>query len=188
MTKEMNPGYLPEEIAQLKHLCAQEKKSFIHIDDEDIPAGNDKEMVHVQFIGQFNKQEVIYDAIICTLQLHYASTLYEEAEREAIEQFPLYVPLENRDETYQANEALDEEVEMMVLEIIEEIEESEEIKVSEYIEIDEHFEYGIGLEAALYVEALEDEVIEKFINDFNTNQLTLDPSLYSFRSDNDEEE
>ena len=76
----------------------------------------------------------------------------------------------------------------MVLEIIEEIEESEEIKVSEYIEIDEHFEYGIGLEAALYVEALEDEVIEKFINDFNTNQLTLDPSLYSFRSDDDEEE
>jgi hypothetical protein len=73
------------------------------------------------------------------------------------------------------------------LEIIEEIEESEEIKVSEYIEIDEHFEYGIGLEAALYVEALEDEVIEKFINDFNTNQLTLDPSLYSFRSDDEEE-
>lgn len=188
MLNKNNPGFAPEEIAQLRALCLQENKSFITIDDEDLPMGNDKEMAHVQFVGTFKNQEVIYDAIICTLQLNYSSTIYEEAEREAIIQFPLYVPIENRDETYVANESLDEEVEMMILEIIDEIEESDDIKVSEYIEIDENFDFGISIEVALYVEAIDDEVIEKFISDFNGNTLALDPSLYSFKSEEDDEE
>jgi hypothetical protein len=183
MTKQENPGYLAEEIASLKSLCLAENKSFIVIDDEDLPMGNDKEMVHIQFIGNLKDKEVVFDAILCTLQLHYSSTIYEEAEREVIEQFPLYVPIENRDETYQANEALDDEVEMMILEIIDEIEENDDVKVSEYVELDEAFDFGIGLEAALYVEALDDEIIEKFILDFNSNNLKLDTSLYSFKSE-----
>jgi hypothetical protein len=84
-----------------------------------------------------------------------------------------------------ANEALDYEVEMMILEIIDEIEENDDIKVSEYVEIDEDFDFGISLEAGLYVEALEEEVIEKFISDFNANSLKLDSSLYSFKSEED---
>ena len=183
MLKQDNPGFLAEEIANLTALCAAENKSFIVIDDEDLPMGNDKEMVHIQFVGNYKEKEVVYDAILCTLQLHYSSTIYEEAEREAIEQFPLYVPIENRDETYVANEALDDEVEMMILEIIDEIEENDDIKVSEYVEIDEDFDFGISLEAALYVAALEDEVIEKFISDFNANSLKLDSSLYSFKTE-----
>lgn len=185
MSKQENPGFLAEEIANLKSLCAVEKKSFIVIDDDDLPMGNDKEMVHIQFVGKHKDKEVVYDAILCTLQLHYSSTIYEEAEREAIEQFPLYVPIENRDETYLANEAFDDEVEMMILEIIDEIEENDDIKVSEYIELDEYFDFGISLEAALYVEALDDEVIEKFILDFNSDSLKLDSSLYSFKSEED---
>ena len=49
--------------------------------------------------------------------------------------------------------------------------------------IDEDFDFGISLEAALYVAALEDEVIEKFISDFNANSLKLDSSLYSFKTE-----
>ena len=143
-------------------------------------------MVHIQFVGQYEKQEVIYDAILCTLQLHYASAIYEAAEHEAIHHFPLYVPIENRDETYVENESLDEEVEVMILEIIDELEENDEIKVNEYIEIDEDFDFGIGLEAALYVPSLEDEIIEKFISDFNGGTLSLDPSRFSFRSEDPE--
>ena len=181
-----NPGFSAEEIQQLKDQCKQAKKSFIVIEDDDLPTGNEKEMVHIQFVGNFNKQEVIYDAILCTLQLHYASAVYEAAEQEAIYHFPLYVPIENRDETYVENESLDEEVEVMILEIIDELEENDEIKVSEYIEIDENFDFGIGLEAALYVPSLEDEVIEKFIADFNGGTLSLDPSRFSFRSEDPE--
>ena len=186
MATPTNPGFSAEEIQQLKDQCIQAKKSFIVIEDDDLPTGNEKEMVHIQFVGHFNKQEVIYDAILCTLQLHYASAVYEAAEQEAIHHFPLYVPIENRDETYVENESLDEEVEVMILEIIDELEENDEIKVSEYIEIDENFDFGIGLEAALYVPSLEDEVIEKFITDFNAGTLSLDPSRFSFRSEDPE--
>ena len=186
MATPTNPGFSAEEIQQLKDQCTQAKKSFIVIEDDDLPTGNEKEMVHIQFVCHFNKQEVIYDAILCTLQLHYASAIYEAAEQEAIHHFPLYVPIENRDETYVENESLDEEVEVMILEIIDELEENDEIKVSEYIEIDENFDFGIGLEAALYVPSLEDEVIEKFITDFNGGTLSLDPSRFSFRSEDPE--
>lgn len=186
MATQTNPGFSAEEIQQLKDQCKQAKKSFIVIEDDDLPTGNEKEMVHIQFVGHFNKLEVIYDAILCTLQLHYASAVYEAAEQEAIHHFPLYVPIENRDETYVENESLDEEVEVMILEIIDELEENDEIKVSEYIEIDENFDFGIGLEAALYVPSLEDEVIEKFIADFNGGTLSLDPSRFSFRSEDPE--
>ncbi|CAM4369802.1 hypothetical protein EWU23_02060 [Cytophagaceae bacterium 50C-KIRBA] len=183
MTQISNPGFSPEEIKRLKELCATEQRTFILIEDEDLPVSNDREMVHIQFVGHFEQKEVVYDAILCTLQLHYSSLLYEAAEREAIQHFPLYVPIENRDETYQANDSLDEEVEMMVLEIIEEMEENDEIKVSEYVEVDKDFDFGIGLEAALYVPALTDEVIEQFIHDFNADAIQLDTSLYSFKSE-----
>ncbi len=186
MATPINPGFSTEEIQQLKDQCIQAKKSYIVIEDDDLPTGNEKEMVHIQFVGHFNTQEVIYDAILCTLQLHYASAIYEAAEQEAIHHFPLYVPIENRDETYVENESLDEEVEVMILEIIDELEENDEIKVNEYIEIDEDFEYGIGLEVALYVPSLEDEIIEKFISDFNGGTLSLDPSRFSFRSEDPE--
>jgi hypothetical protein len=105
-----------------------------------------------------------------------------------MEQFPKYVPLENRDDNYQSDPELDEEVEMIILEIIEELEENEEIKVAEFIELDENFEFGISLEAALMVPSLEEDIIHTFIHDFNSGKLSLDPSLYSFNSEEEEED
>jgi hypothetical protein len=188
MSQNLNPGFSPEEIQQLKDLCVAENRSFIYVEDEDFPEMDLKEMVHVQFVGQFKQQEVIYDAIISTLQLHYSSQLYEAAEKEVMEQFPKYVPLENRDDNYQSDPELDEEVEMIILEIIEELEENEEIKVAEFIELDENFEFGISLEAALMVPSLEEDIIHTFIHDFNSGKLSLDPSLYSFNSEDEEDE
>jgi hypothetical protein len=188
MSQNSNPGFSPDEIQQLKDLCLAENQSFIHIEDDEFPISEDKEMVHIQFVGRFNNQEVIYDAILSTLQLHYSSQVYEAAEKEAMEQFPLYVPLENRDSNYKSNPHLEEEVEEIILEIIEELEENDEVKVAEFIELDENFEFGIGLEAALLVPALEDEVISNFISDFNSGKLSLDPSLYSFNSEEEDEE
>lgn len=188
MSQNSNPGYSLTEIQLLKDVCQTENRSFAYIEDEDFPESEEKEMVHIQFVGQFNNQEVIYDAILSTLQLHYSSQVYEAAEKEVMEQFPQYVPLENRDENHVANPELDEEVEMIILEVIEELEENEEIKVAEFIEIDENFEFGIGLEAALMVPALEEDIITSFINDFNAGKLSLDPSLYSFNSEGEEDE
>jgi len=178
-----NPGFSLTEIQKIKDLCKASGKSFVTIEDEDLPVGNDSEMTHIQFVGHFNDQEVVYDAMLYTLQIHYASVIYEEAEREVIKQYPLYTPLDLRDESYQANEQLDEEVEMMILEVIDELEETDDVKVSEFISIDEDFDFGIGLEVALYVPALDDTVIENFISQFNKGTFKPDQTLYSFKSE-----
>lgn len=180
---KVNPGFSTEEIQNLKNLCKTSGKSYVTIDDEDLPVGNDNEMTHIQFVGLFKGKEVIFDAMLYTLQIHYASVIYEEAEREVIKQYPLYVPLDLRDETYQANEELDEEVEVMILEIIDALEETDEVKVSEFLTIDEDFDFGIGVEAAIYVPELTEDVISKFVTQFNQGTFVPDLTMYSFKSE-----
>jgi hypothetical protein len=183
-----NEGYDPAEIAQLKKECENEHSSFVYFEDEEDFGHSADEYAHFQFVGDFKGQEVIYDAVIYTLRLHHSSLVYEAAENKVIKKYPLYVPMENRDETYQANEALDEEVELLITEMIEEIEENEEIKVAENVEIDEDFEYGVGLDVCLNVDIIDDIVVENFIEDFLSNNLKLDPTLYSFSAEEDDDE
>jgi hypothetical protein len=183
-----NEGYDPKEIEQLKQECENEGSNFVYFEDEEDFGHSADEYAHFQFVGEYNGQEVIYDAVIYTLRLHHSSLVYEAAEKKAMKHFPLYVPMENRDETYQANEALDEEVELMITELIEEIEENEEIKVAENVEIDEDFEYGVGLDVCLNVDLIDDEVVENFIEDFLGNKLNLDKTLYSFSAEEDDED
>jgi hypothetical protein len=183
-----NDGYDPKEIAQLRQECENEGSTFVYFEDEEDFGHSADEYAHFQFVGDYKGQEVIYDAVIYTLRLHHSSLVYEAAEKKAIKQFPLYVPIENRDDSYQANEAMDEEVELMITELIEEIEENEEIKVAENVEIDEDFEYGVGLDVCLNVEEIDDEVVEKFIEDFLGNKLELDKTLYSFTTADEDDE
>jgi hypothetical protein len=183
-----NAGYDPKEIEQLQKECEQEGSTFVYFeDDEDINYPTD-EYAHFQFVGEHNGSQVIYDAVIYTLRLHHSSLVYEAAEKKAAKNFPLYVPFENRDENYKANEALDEEVELLITELIEEIEENEEIKVHENIEIDYEFEYGIGLDVCLNVDEIDDDIVEQFIENFKTGKLDLDKTLYSFQSSEDDDE
>ena len=183
-----NAGYDPAEIAQLKQECENEDSIFVYFEDEEDFGHSNDEYAHFQFVGDYKGQEVIYDAVIYTLRLHHSSLVYEAAEKKAMKSFPLYVPMENRDENYKANDALDEEVELMITELIEEIEENEEIKVQENVEVDEDFEYGVGLDVCLNVEEIDDEVVENFINDFLAGTLKLDKTLYSFSGEEDDDE
>jgi hypothetical protein len=187
MSLKSNPGLDPKEIEQLKKECIEAGKKFVYFEDElnDEP-DHVEEFVHVQFIGNYQGQEAIYDAVIYSLRLHYNSIVYETAERKALKTYPLYVPMENRDETYEANDEMDEEVELYITELIEEIEENEEVKLSEHLEIDENFEYGIGLDVCLNVEEVNDQVVTKFVDDFLAGTLKLDPTMYSFKTDFDD--
>lgn len=183
-----NDGYDPKEIAQLRQECENEGSTFVYFEDEEDFGHSADEYAHFQFIGNYKGQEVIFDAVIYTLRLHHSSLVFEAAEKKAMAHFPLYTPMENRDETFKANDALDEEVELMITELIEEIEENEEIKVAENVEIDEEFEYGVGLDVCLNVEEIDDEVVENFIADFLADKLQLDKTLYSFTTEADDEE
>lgn len=187
MSDSVNPGYDPEEIRQLREECSLAKRSFIYTPHEELDEPSGDEFAHFQFVGKHQGQEVIFDSVMYTLRLHHSSLVYEEAERRATKSFPLYTPIEMRDETYRANEDLDDEVELFITELIEEIEDSEEVKVQEHLELDTEAEYGIDLDACLNVEAITDEVIEKLVRDFNADTLRLDATLFTFKSIDEEE-
>lgn len=175
----MNIGYQKEEIDALKEECAELGLNFALVEDEDMDLEEDDELdyVHFQFVGKHNDQEVIYDAVLCTLSMHHSSLLYEEAEKKIMKLYPDFVPYEDRKPNHKANE----EAEQMMEELIQEMEDEETIKVSEYVSLDMDFDYGIGLEAALHVEEITDEIIEKFVEDFNAGTLNLDKTVYSFK-------
>lgn len=173
----MNEGFDPIEIAELKKECEQEGQNYVIVEDED--GMNDSgEFAHFQFVGNYEGKEVIYDAVMGTLRLNHSSLVFEEAEIRMKKAYPNYIEIDKRKPSYK----VDEDMELMLEEIIEELEEEEDFKVSEFVEVETDFEYGIGLDIALNVEEIDNEVITKFVNDFNGGNLKLDPTLYSFSS------
>ncbi len=177
-----NPGFDPKEIEQLKAECAAEGQAYVEVEiDEDLDESG--EYAQVQFVGQYEGKEVIYDAAIYTLELHHSSILIEEAEKKVKKIYKDFKSIEDRDAKYKVNEEADN----MLQEFIEEMEEDEEVKVAEHVEIDTDFEYGIGLEVGLNVQEITEDVIENFIKNFNAGTLNLDKTLYSFNhhEDND---
>ncbi len=182
-----NLGYDPKEIKNLKEECRKAGQSYVVNEDE--PQG--EEFAHVYFVGKYEGREVIFDTVIYTLRLHHSSLLYEMAEDKAAEKFPNYVrwePEEDENGKLIVPDDVDEEIELFKAETIAELEDSEAVKVKEHVETDTDFEYGISLDVCLNVEEITDEVIEKFVQDFNNGTLKLDDTLYSFTNDEDYDE
>lgn len=170
----MNAGYTKEEIDLLKEECAELDQNFVLVDDEP---EEEADYAQFQFVGKHDGKEVIYDAVLSTLSMHHSSRLYEEAEKKISKIYKDFVPYELREE----NTVVNEEAELMMEELIQEMEDEDTIKVSEFVEIDLDFDFGIGIDAALNVEEITVEVIDKFISDFNAGTLKLDKTLYSFK-------
>lgn len=175
-----NPGYTQEEIDLLKEECAEQDQNFVFVDSD---SEDFAEYAQFQFVGKYEGNEVIYDALLSTLSMHHSSRLYEEAEKKILKIYKDFVPYEDRDE----NTPVNEEAEIMMEELIQEMEDEETIRVSEFCEIDLDYDYGIGIDAALNVDEITVEVIEKFIEDFNNNTLELDKTAYSFKNDEEED-
>jgi hypothetical protein len=182
-----NKGFEPAEIEKFRIHLAKIGKPYSIVDSED----NSDEYVNFRFIGMFEGKEVIYDAVIYTLRLHHNSEVYELAEHLAAKRIPNFKPIrydEDDEGNMKALSPQDEELGLLLAEIIAEIEEEESVKVQEHVEIDDTADYGIALDAGLNVEEVTDGVIKKFISDFNDDSLNLDPTLYSFVTQEEEEE
>lgn len=181
----VNPGFDPKNIESLKSEIQQSGKNFKIIPDEE----NSEEFVNFYFLGAFEGKEVIYDAALYTLRLHHASEVYELAEHEAAKKFPNFKGI-----TYEEDEngnmkplsSEEEEIGWFITEIIMEIEEEETVKVQEFIDIDTNHDYGVGLDAALNVEEINEKVISKFVQEFNDDTIVLDDTLYAFQTEDDE--
>jgi hypothetical protein len=81
----------------------------------------------------------------------------------------------------------EEEIGWFITELIMEIEEEESVKVQEFIDIDTNHDYGIGLDASLNVEEIDEDVITKFVREFNDDTLELDDTLYSFMTEDEDD-
>lgn len=183
MANYKNEGYDPEEISALKDECQQEGKSFVFVEDDDLDVLDEGECVHIQFPGQYQGQEVIFDALIYTLRLHHSSLVYEMAIEQIRKTYPEYVPPEERKPSYKITPEMEEEAETALTEVIDEIEENETIKVQEHVDVDLESDYGIALDVCLNVEEITNEVIGNFVRDFKENKLSLDNTLYSFSNE-----
>ena len=183
MTNNMNPGFLPEEISQLKAELEKAGSNFVRTEGE---IQND-EIAHFQFIGHYEGKEAIFDAALYTLELAYNGKLYSIAEEEAKKEFPDYQGFDLEEEPESLTEE-DEEVRDFMSGVMMELESDDSFKVQESVVVDPDFDYGIGLEVALNVELVTDQVIKKFVTDYTSGKLKLDDTLYSFPYSTEEDE
>lgn len=184
-----NEGFDPAEIQVIKDQAQSEGRVFVYNETE--PRSN--EYAHFYFVGNYEGNPVIYDAIMYTLELHHGAMLYEMAEEETIKKFPNYKKWDlTEDEDGNFNlpeeEELDEEAETYKQIILEELEDEEAVKVAEKLVIDTSFEFGVGIEACLNVEEVNDETITNFVNAFNNGTFKVDDTLRSFHYSDDEED
>lgn len=187
MDASKNKGFEPETIASYrKRIMATGRNYVLDADDEQ-----SEEYAHFYFIGLFEGREVIYDCVIYTLRLQHESELFEIAEHRAAQHFPEYKKItydEDDDGNLQTLDPLEEEIGLYMAEVIMELEEEESIKVSEHVDQDVHVEFGISLDVGLHVEQVTPEVISRFVRDFNDDNLSLDETLYSFQTQDQEAE
>ncbi|MFT7420138.1 MAG: hypothetical protein ACI9QN_001061 [Arcticibacterium sp.] len=174
----INPGFDPKEIEQLRKECKEEEQNFVLVLD-DVELSDSGEYYQFQFVGKHDEKEVIYDAAIFTLELHYNGVLLEEAEKRVTAVHKGFVPIEEREDDYVPNHKADELIEEFIMEM----EEDEDMKVSEFVNIDPDFEFGIGLEVAVNAELITLEDIGRFVDDFNVGTFKLDNNRFSFKQE-----
>ncbi|MDN3670925.1 hypothetical protein QWY93_16530 [Echinicola jeungdonensis] len=180
-----NEGLKPETIAKLKEELKASGKPFKIIPSEN----NSDEFVNFYFIGMYEGREVIYDAALYTLRLHHSSEVYELAEHKAAQKFPNFRGIkyeEDENGNLKPLNSDEEEIGWFMTEIIMEIEEEESVKVQEFIDLDTNHDFGIGLDAAINVDRIDEKVISKFIQEFNDDTIRLDETFYAFQSEDED--
>ncbi len=173
-----------ENLTQIKEKLATANQPFIIAESED----NGEEFVNFYFLGKYEGQEVVYDAVMYTLRLHHESELYEIAEHEAAKRFSSFKKIKYEEDENGDMEILDgeeEEIGLYMAEIIMELEEEGSVKVQEHVDLDPNIDDGVGLDIGLNLEKINNDSILKFINDFNDDNLNLDDTLYSFHIEKD---
>lgn len=185
MVLDENKGYDPEVIRDYDLKMKAQGLDYV-LDEED---ENTSEYAHFYFLGKFEGKDVVYDTAIYTLRLHHESELYEIAEHRAAQHFPEYKKItyeEDENGNLAALDPLEEEIGLYMAEVIMSLEEEEAVKVKEHVDMDANADFGVSLDVGVHVDKITPKVIEKFIKDFNEDNLTLDDTLYSFQTQDQE--
>jgi hypothetical protein len=182
-----NKGFEAETISQYRKLIQAAGAAYVLSEEDE----HTDEYAHVFFVGKYNGDDVIYDAVLYTLRLHHEGELFEIAEHRAAKHFPEYKKIsyeEDENGNLKALDSLEEEIGLFMAEVIVSLEEEGEVQVKEHVDVDEHLDFGIGLDVGLHVEEINPGVITRFVTQFNDGTLKLDPLYYSFQTQPDEAE
>jgi hypothetical protein len=184
MTTIKNKGFEPEVISDYKRRMKALGVTFLADEGDD---ENNEEYLHFYFTGKDDEgREVIFDAVMYTLRLQHESEMFEIAEHRAAKHFPDYKKITYEEDENGNLSTLDdqeEEIGLFMAEVILELEEEDAVKVKEHVDMDVRAEFGISLDIGLHVEKITPRIVEKFIQDFNSDALELDPTLYSFQTE-----
>jgi hypothetical protein len=182
-----NLGFDPAEIAEVKQKMQANGVPFLINEEEP----NSDQFVHFSFVGHHENTEVIFDCVMYTLRLIHNDKLITIAEQEAAKEFPGYIPFdidEEGNEVGEYPEGKEEDIEDFKATILLELEEEESVKVSESIELFPDWDYGVGLEVALNVEEITEQIIGNFVTSYISGDFKLDPTLYTFQHDDESED
>lgn len=182
-----NKGFDPAVIEEYRAKMKANGLNYL-IDEFEEPSD---EYVHFYFIGSYENKEVIYDTVMYTLRMQHESELFEIAEHRAAKHFPQYKKItydEDENGNLENLDPLEEEIGLFMAEVIMELEEEEAVKVKEHVDMDIHTDFGIALDVGFHLEKISPKDIEKFIKDFNEDTLSLDETLYSFQTQDMEED
>jgi len=180
-----NKGFDSEEIKKIKQKMASSGKNHVVIESKD----NSDEYINFYFVGIYEGNEVIYDAAVYTLKLHYNSELYEIAEHRAAKFFPEFESIRYKEDENGDLEILDdkeEEIGLYMAEVIMELEDEGEVKVQEHSELDPNLDFGIGIDVGLNVDEVNEKIISKFVDSYNDASLELDDTHYTFETQDEE--
>jgi len=180
-----NKGFDAQEIERLKKQIADYGRNFIPVDQED----NSDEYFHFQFIGNYEGKPVLYDAVMYTLRLHHSSEVFEIAEHKAAKHFPNFKKIAYREDengNLAPLDDLEEEIGLFMAEVITDLEEEGEVKVKEHIDLELDDDLGVSLDIGLNIERIDESFIEEFIIQYNAGKIELDPTLYTFQTEIEE--
>jgi len=187
METMINKGYDPAVIQDYKQKISSTGQLYL-VDETD--NDNNEEYLHFYFVGKNDSgTEVIYDAVMYTLRMQHESEMFEIAEHKAAQHFPDYKKIayeEDENGDLSALDSREEEIGLYMAEVIMELEEEETVKVQEHVDMDTHVDFGIALDIGLQTETITPEVVEKFIKDFNNDNLQLDDTLFSYQTSEEE--
>lgn len=181
-----NKGFDPETIEDYKSKIKVLGTTYLEEKEDE----HNDEYAHFYFIGLYEGKEVIYDTVMYTLRLQHESELFEIAEHRAAQHFPQYKKIsyeEDENGNLATLDPLEEEIGLYIAEVIMELEEEEAVKVREHVDLDINTDFGVALDVGILKEKITAVEIQKFIKDFNEDNLQLDENSYSFQTEDMEQ-
>ncbi|MCU0447258.1 MAG: hypothetical protein MUE85_20375 [Microscillaceae bacterium] len=165
-------------IEKIREEARKTGRSFIYNPDED--RDEEKQMAHFYFVGKDNGKEVIFNAFIMTLEYDYHLAVMEEAEEKMSTLHPNLAGKYYEDFTEAQQDEFDD--------LMDDIYDQGLVKVQEKVDLfDTDNDDELEMEVSLNVKEINDQIIEKFVKEFNADTLELDDRMYSFEMLDEEE-